>query len=62
MTEQEVIALLGKPRTVNHQGALSTYEYVFSQATAATNVNERPINSYYVIIGADGKVRSYGSN
>jgi len=62
MTQQELISLLGKPHAINHQGALTTYEYVFNQPTAATTANERPINSYYVIVGQDGRVRSYGPN
>ena len=55
MTLAEVTALLGKPHNVTHQGALTVYDYVFDQG--------RPqASSYYVIVGADGMVRSYGPN
>ncbi len=63
MTEQEVINLLGKPRTINNMGALFVYDYVFAPDTpAALHPNEPPTMAYYVIIGKDGRVRSFGPN
>jgi outer membrane protein assembly factor BamE (lipoprotein component of BamABCDE complex) len=61
MTQQEVYDLLGKPRTVNNLGALFVNEYYFTQPVAL-HENARPTMSYYVIIGRDGRVRSFGPN
>jgi outer membrane protein assembly factor BamE (lipoprotein component of BamABCDE complex) len=61
MTQQEVYDLLGKPRTVNNLGALFVNEYVFTQPVALHD-NAPPTMSYYVIIGRDGRVRSFGPN
>lgn len=55
MTKQELVSLLGQPRTVSHQGALSVYEYGFTQGAPGGS-------SYYVIVGEDGRVRSFGRN
>ena len=54
MTLQQLTSLLGKPRTINNQGALAVYEYVFTQPP--------PTVSYYVVVGRDGRVRSFGPN
>ncbi|MEP6669870.1 MAG: outer membrane protein assembly factor BamE [Chthoniobacter sp.] len=54
MTQQEVTGLLGKPRTTNSTGALTVYDYYFTESQVAL--------SYYVIIGRDGRVRSFGPN
>jgi outer membrane protein assembly factor BamE (lipoprotein component of BamABCDE complex) len=63
MTEQELTSLLGKPRTVTNQGALSVYEYLFTQPQpAAFHADQPPSTSYYVIVGRDGRVRSFGPN
>jgi outer membrane protein assembly factor BamE (lipoprotein component of BamABCDE complex) len=63
MTQQEVTALLGKPHNVTHQGVLTVYDYVFDQdKPAAFHAGEPAITSYYVIVGPDGLVRSYGPN
>jgi outer membrane protein assembly factor BamE (lipoprotein component of BamABCDE complex) len=63
MTQQEVTDLLGKPRTTNNMGALIVYDYFFTQPPPATlHANEPPTMSYYVIIGRDGRVRSFGPN
>jgi len=61
MTQKEVNDLLGKPRSVNNMGALVVYEYVFSQP-AALHEGSPPTMSYYVIVGRDGRVRSFGPN
>jgi outer membrane protein assembly factor BamE (lipoprotein component of BamABCDE complex) len=55
MTLQQVNALLGKPYHVRNEGALTTYDYVFNQGQPTAS-------SYYVIIGRDGLVRSFGPN
>jgi outer membrane protein assembly factor BamE (lipoprotein component of BamABCDE complex) len=55
MTLAQVTALLGKPKNVTHQGALTVYDYAFDQGKPSAS-------SYYVIIGQDGTVRSYGPN
>jgi len=55
MTLAQVNALLGKPHNVTHQGALTVYDYVFNQGQPTAT-------SYYVIVGEDGTVRSYGPN
>jgi outer membrane protein assembly factor BamE (lipoprotein component of BamABCDE complex) len=55
MTLQQVNSLLGKPYRVTNQGALTTYDYVFNQGQPTAC-------SYYVIIGRDGLVRSFGPN
>jgi hypothetical protein len=54
MTTQELFAVVGKPQRTTNQGALRTYEYVFNDT--------KPPTSYYVIVGEDGRVRSYGQN
>jgi len=54
MTQQEVTDLLGKPRSTNNLGALTVYDYYFADS--------QPPMSYYVIIGRDGRVRSFGPN
>jgi len=54
MTQQEVTDLLGKPRSTNNLGALIVYDYYFTDS--------QPPTSYYVIIGRDGRVRSFGPN
>ncbi|MDR3406337.1 MAG: outer membrane protein assembly factor BamE [Chthoniobacter sp.] len=54
MTQQEVTDLLGKPRTISNMGALLVYDYYFADS--------QPPMSYYVIIGRDGRVRSFGPN
>jgi outer membrane protein assembly factor BamE (lipoprotein component of BamABCDE complex) len=56
MTRQELISLLGNPRTVTNQGALSVYDYAFPASQSA------PATSYYVIVGKDDRVRSFGPN
>ena len=61
MTQQEVNDLLGKPRNVNNMGALVVNEYVFTQPVALHD-NAPPTMSYYVILGRDGRVRSFGPN
>jgi hypothetical protein len=61
MTEQEVIDLLGKPRSISSTGALTIYDYYFTQPVALHN-DSAPTLSYYVIIGRDHRVRSYGPN
>jgi outer membrane protein assembly factor BamE (lipoprotein component of BamABCDE complex) len=55
MTLQQVNSLLGKPYHVSNQGALIIYDYVFNQGQPTAS-------SYYVIIGRDGLVRSFGPN
>ncbi|HEY3898552.1 MAG TPA: outer membrane protein assembly factor BamE [Chthoniobacter sp.] len=55
MTLQQVNSLLGKPFHVTNQGALTVYDYVFNQGQPTAS-------SYYVIIGRDGLVRSFGPN
>jgi len=63
MTQQEVTDLLGKPRTTSNMGALIVYDYLFSQSQpTAFHASEPPTMSYYVIIGRDGRVRSFGPN
>ena len=63
MTQQEVIDLLGKPRTTSNMGALIVYDYFFTQGQPTVlHSSEPPTMSYYVIIGRDGRVRSYGPN
>ena len=61
MTLQEVNDLLGKPRSVSNTGALRVYEYAFTQPAALHN-DSPPTMSYYVIVGRDGRVRSFGPN
>ena len=55
MTLQQVNSLLGKPYHVASTGAFTTYDYVFNQGQPTAC-------SYYVIIGRDGLVRSFGQN
>jgi outer membrane protein assembly factor BamE (lipoprotein component of BamABCDE complex) len=54
MTQQEVTDLLGKPHSINNMGALFVYDYYFADS--------QPPMSYYVIIGRDRRVRSFGPN
>jgi hypothetical protein len=61
MTQEEVNDLLGKPRSVNNMGALMVNEYTFTQPVALHN-GSPPTMSYYVIVGRDGRVRSFGPN
>jgi outer membrane protein assembly factor BamE (lipoprotein component of BamABCDE complex) len=61
MTQQEVTDLLGKPQKVTNNGALTTYDYVFNQPVALHS-SDPPTMSYWVIIGRDGRVRSFGQN
>jgi outer membrane protein assembly factor BamE (lipoprotein component of BamABCDE complex) len=63
MTQQEVTDLLGKPRTINNMGALFVYDYLFTESgPAALHPSEPPTMAYYVIIGRDGRVLSFGPN
>jgi outer membrane protein assembly factor BamE (lipoprotein component of BamABCDE complex) len=55
MTLQQVNSLLGKPYHVTNQGALNVYDYVFNQGQPTAC-------SYYVVVGRDGLVRSFGQN
>jgi outer membrane protein assembly factor BamE (lipoprotein component of BamABCDE complex) len=61
MTQKEVDDLLGKPRSVSNNGALRVFDYVFAHP-AALHDGSPPTMSYYVIVGRDGRVRSFGPN
>ncbi len=63
MTRQQVIALLGEPRSSTSNGALITMEYDFAQEQPAVlHAGQPGRSSYYVIIGRDERVRSFGPN
>ncbi len=63
MTKQQVIALLGPPKATTSTGALITMEYDFTRReTGGPVAVELAPNSYYVIIGRDERVRSFGPN
>ena len=63
MTRQQVVALLGRPKTSISNGALITMEYDFAQQQPSAMYAGQPgRSSYYVIIGRDERVRSYGPN
>jgi outer membrane protein assembly factor BamE (lipoprotein component of BamABCDE complex) len=63
MTTQEVTALLGQPRSITSQGALVVYDYPLRHTAASTRrTSETSGPSYYVIVGRDGRVQSYGPN
>jgi outer membrane protein assembly factor BamE (lipoprotein component of BamABCDE complex) len=61
MTEREVTNLLGQPRTTSNMGALVVYDYFFTEPIAL-HASDPPTMSYYVIVGKDGRVRSFGPN
>jgi len=61
MTLSEVNSLLGQPRRSTSQGALTVYDYAVPQ-TGKVRADGTPGASYYVIVGRDGLVRSFGSN
>jgi outer membrane protein assembly factor BamE (lipoprotein component of BamABCDE complex) len=63
MTRQQVIALLGEPLSSTPNGAIITMEYDFSQQQPAVMHSTQPSrSSYYVMIGHDERVRSFGRN
>jgi hypothetical protein len=63
MTFEEATELLGKPASSSNMGALIVYDYRFSpDHPIALHENSRPTTSYYVIVGRDGRVRSFGPN
>lgn len=63
MTRQELVNLLGPPTSSTSQGALSVLIYDFAQRSpAALHPRELPKTSYYVIVGREGEVRSFGPN
>lgn len=63
MTMDEVTDLLGQPTSSNNNGALIVYDYRFSpEHPLALHENSRPTTSYYVIVGRDNRVRSFGPN
>jgi len=63
MTRQQVVALLGEPRSSTSNGALTILEFDFAQQQPAVQHAEQPgRSSYYVIIGRDERVRSFGPN
>lgn len=63
MTMDEVTDLIGNPTATSNMGALIVYEYRFSpEHPLALHENSPPTTSYYVIVGRDGRVRSYGAN
>ncbi len=55
MTRQQVVALLGEPRSTTSNGALITMEYNYPEQQPGRK-------SFYVIIGRDERVRSFGPN
>jgi outer membrane protein assembly factor BamE (lipoprotein component of BamABCDE complex) len=63
MTKQQVIALLGQPKSSTSSGALITMEYDFAQQKpGVVHAGQPARSSYYVIIGRDERVRSFGPN
>jgi len=63
MTYSEVNDLLGKPVTTSNMGAVIVYEYRYSpEHPLALHEYSQPTTSYYVIMGRDGRVRSFGPN
>lgn len=63
MTMDEVTDLLGQPTSSSNNGALTIYDYRFSpDHPLALHENSRPTTSYYVIVGRDNRVRSFGPN
>ena len=63
MTLDEVTDLLGQPTSTSNMGALIVYDYRFSpEHPIALHENSRPTTSYYVIVGRDNRVRSFGPN
>jgi outer membrane protein assembly factor BamE (lipoprotein component of BamABCDE complex) len=63
MTKQELVALLGEPTSTTNNGALTTYNYDFSQRPRARNSrSDLPDGSYYVVLGRDDTVRSFNHN
>jgi hypothetical protein len=63
MTVDELTDLLGKPTATSNNGALIIYEYRFSpDHPLALQENSPPTTSYYVIVGRDNRVRSFGPN
>ena len=63
MTKQQVVALLGQPKTTTSNGAFVTMEYDFSQQQpAVVHPNQPGHSTYYVMIGRDDRVRSFGAN
>ena len=64
MTKQQVINLLGPPKSTKFNGALVTMEYDLGwQQPGILHPEQPPHTSCYVIIGReDGRVRSFGRN
>ena len=63
MTRQQVVALLGEPLSSTSNGAFITLEYNFSQQQPTVVHSTQPSHSsYYVMIGRDERVRSFGRN
>ena len=63
MTKQQVFALLGPPRSSTSNGALITMEYdLAQQRPAAFHPGQPPVSRYYIIIGRDDLIRSFGPN
>ncbi len=61
MTRRQVTGLLGEPLRIRHQGAFTVLEFALPQDQTALTDSGQPIRSnYYVIVGTDDRVRSFG--
>ncbi len=61
MTRRQVTGLLGEPLRARHQGAFTVLEFALPQDQTALTESGQPIRSnYYVIVGQDDRVRSFG--
>jgi len=60
MSRSDVIALLGPPKSVVHNGSLEVMNFDLSQHAQS---GQQPVgNSLYVIFGRDRRVQSFGPN
>ena len=60
MSRDEVISLLGQPRSAIHNGSLEVMNFDLTQPAIG---GQRSVsNRYYVIFGRDRRVESFGPN
>lgn len=58
MSRAQVIALLGKPQTVVHNGSLEVLNFDLAHRDGSS---AQPVGGqYYVILGRDRRVQSFG--
>jgi outer membrane protein assembly factor BamE (lipoprotein component of BamABCDE complex) len=62
MTRHDVVQLLGEPHSTSASEKYITLEYDFTEEPDAAHPVPQALSPYYIIIGKDDRVRSFGTN